>query len=139
MSEELNEDITSSNDAMDESYDSDTDTNDESFDESANDPDERIKALEEQNKKLFARAKKAEGFVQNSDGEWVKPEPKPEPQKVQNQKTIKQDPTPKVEDSDIDAKILRATKGYDDDAIDELRFIAERRHFYPCCYRIQTL
>ena len=29
-------------------------------------------ALEETNKKLFARAKTAEGFIQDSDGNWVK-------------------------------------------------------------------
>lgn len=31
-----------------------------------------IEALKEQNKKLYARAKKAEGFVLQSDGSWVK-------------------------------------------------------------------
>lgn len=36
--------------------------------------EERAQALEEQNKKLFARAKKAEGFIQDSNGNWVKRE-----------------------------------------------------------------
>lgn len=33
---------------------------------------EKIAALEDHNKKLFERAKKAEGFVKNSDGRWIK-------------------------------------------------------------------
>ena len=38
-----------------------------------------VEALKEQNKQLFARAKKAEGFTLK-EGKWVK-EPKPEPKK----------------------------------------------------------
>lgn len=39
----------------------------------------KLAALEESNKKLYARAKKAEGFIQDSDGSWVKKEaPKPQ-------------------------------------------------------------
>lgn len=38
---------------------------------------QKAKDLEEKNRQLFARAKKAEGFVLK-DGHWVKPEPKPE-------------------------------------------------------------
>jgi hypothetical protein len=36
-----------------------------------------VEALKEQNKKLFERAKKAEGFTKDENGEWVK-KPKPE-------------------------------------------------------------
>jgi hypothetical protein len=36
--------------------------------------EERLQKLEETNKKLFARAKTAEGFVQDSSGNWVKKE-----------------------------------------------------------------
>jgi len=39
--------------------------------------EEKLAALEEQNKKLYARAKKAEGFVQDDSGNWVKKEVKP--------------------------------------------------------------
>lgn len=39
--------------------------------------DEKLAALEEQNKKLYARAKTAEGFIQDSEGKWIKKE-KPE-------------------------------------------------------------
>jgi hypothetical protein len=41
---------------------------------------EEVEALKEQNKKLFARAKTAEGFIQDSNGNWVKKE---KPQKVE--------------------------------------------------------
>ncbi len=34
--------------------------------------EERASRLEEQNKKLYARMKKAEGFTQDADGNWVK-------------------------------------------------------------------
>lgn len=33
---------------------------------------EKVLALEEQNKKLFERAKKGEGFVKGADGKWTK-------------------------------------------------------------------
>lgn len=35
---------------------------------------EKFDKISEQNKQLFARAKKAEGFIQNDNGEWVKAE-----------------------------------------------------------------
>lgn len=58
---------------VDTSNDTETTVNDSSTAE------EKLLALEEQNKKLYARAKKAEGFVQDSSGNWVKKEaPKPQ-------------------------------------------------------------
>lgn len=39
---------------------------------------ETAKTLKSNNKKLYARTKKAEGFVQDKDGKWVKP-PKSDP------------------------------------------------------------
>lgn len=36
--------------------------------------EQKIVALEEQNKKLYARTKTAEGFIQDADGNWVKKE-----------------------------------------------------------------
>jgi len=42
-----------------------------------------VEALKEQNKRLFERAKKAEGFVKNEQGQWVKKpksQPKAEPE-----------------------------------------------------------
>lgn len=57
---------------VDTSNDTETTVNDSSTAE------EKLSALEEQNKKLYARAKKAEGFVQDSSGNWVKKEVKPQ-------------------------------------------------------------
>ena len=51
--------------------------NEEPSEESAQETSPEIEALKEQNKQLFARAKKAEGFTLK-DGKWVK-EPKLEP------------------------------------------------------------
>ena len=39
--------------------------------------EEKLAKLEEQNAKLFERAKKAEGFTRDSDGNWVKKEKPP--------------------------------------------------------------
>jgi hypothetical protein len=51
-----------------------TNVTDETVNESGNDAEAKIAALEEQNRKLFERAKKAEGFVKDSEGNWVKKE-----------------------------------------------------------------
>lgn len=45
--------------------------------------EDRVAQLEEQNRKLFERAKKAEGFVKDSEGNWVKKE-KPQTQNINN-------------------------------------------------------
>ena len=54
--------------------------------------EEKAERLEEQNRKLFERAKRAEGFVKQPDGTWVKAQPKP---------STLQTPTPKVDDEII--------------------------------------
>lgn len=58
--------------------------NNENFDSSKGESSEEVVALkeklqkiEEANRQLFERTKKAEGFEQK-DGKWIKPEPKPE-------------------------------------------------------------
>jgi len=45
------------------------------------DAEAKLKAMDEQNKKLYARAKKAEGFIQDADGKWIKKsvETRPDP------------------------------------------------------------
>lgn len=59
---------------------SDTDTNDTDNQGSAEEtPEERIARLEAQNKKLFNRAKEAEGY-KLVNGQWVKKESTPKPQ-----------------------------------------------------------
>lgn len=75
--------------------------------------EDKLLALEEQNKKLYARAKKAEGFVQDSDGNWFKKEaPKP-------QANISEKPEP-TKPSDIlkadEFKLYR--QGYSESEID---------------------
>jgi hypothetical protein len=69
--------------------------------------------LEETNKRLYARTKEAEGFVQDADGNWVKPE-KP-PQKI----ISKEEPTP-IKPLDIlrDEAFKLYREGYDEDEID---------------------
>ncbi len=61
--------------------------------------EEKNIALLEQNKKLFARAKKAEGFTQDSNGNWVK---KVKPQATTTDSTINNSkPTPYVIDDEV--------------------------------------
>ena len=58
---------------------------DETVSEITLDENSEVTTLKEQNRQLFARAKKAEGFEQDGDGKWVKaqkPEPKTEPKKL---------------------------------------------------------
>lgn len=66
--------------------DTSIDTTDDVTIDTTLDAEARAKALEEQNKKLFARAKKAEGFVQDSNGNWVKKE---KPQVITNKAETK--------------------------------------------------
>lgn len=77
-----------------------------------------VEALKEANRRLFARAKKAEGFILK-DGVWVKkdqPKAEAKPKSINRQSGI--------DEQSVDEKILRATKGYDDEAIEQLRAIA---------------
>lgn len=129
MADEVkDENINSQNDTSQE--DENTEVDDESTDiedESAEDESED-EDLKEKNKKLFYRAKKAEGFVQQPDGTWLrkfKPRlvPLEEADKPKHKSEIKKDPSPSEET--IDEKILRATKGYDDEAMAELKAIAK--------------
>ena len=75
-----NETVDSPNDAVDETEtdveetdveETDTDTNEGTQDEPVEGEDD-VARLKEQNKKLFERAKKAEGFVKDRNGNWVK-------------------------------------------------------------------
>lgn len=71
--------------------------------------------------KLHARAKKAE-----ADNKRLKAELSAKVESPVEAEALKsKDPVPPKDD--VDEKILRATKGYDDDAIEELKFIAERQ------------
>ncbi len=75
-----------------------------------NDAAEKLAALEEQNKKLYARAKTAEGFILDSDGSWVKKE-KPTPI---IEKTVTQKPSDILKADEF--KLYRM--GYDERQID---------------------
>mgnify|MGYP006368192623 CR=1 FL=1 len=68
-----------------------------------------VEALKEQNKKLFERAKKAEGFAKQPDGSWVKTE----------KKIIKEGSAPQTdlkEEVSTIAEFIR--EGYDRDDVD---------------------
>lgn len=75
MSEQDNVDLDTQN--QDKVDDTQSDTNNSTDNDSADEFDD-VEKLREQNKKLFERAKKAEGFVKDDSGNWVK-KPKPAP------------------------------------------------------------
>lgn len=80
------------------------------------------KELKEKNKMLFARAKKAEGFVLQ-DGKWVKPAPK-EVEKVKETKEVQ--PTQEfITKNEYQEGILRTSKNYTDEDISVLNVIAK--------------
>lgn len=64
-------------------------------------------ALASNNKQLYVRAKKAEGFEQNEEGNWVKvekPEPKKEPESPES-KVKNEDPKPQTSNEPDYAKL----------------------------------
>lgn len=78
-------------------------------------PTEDVETLKQLNKQLFARAKKAEGFVL-INGEWVKPE-KPAP---------KVEPKPEVLNNlGMSLKDIRALQDVHDDDVDEVTEFAK--------------
>ena len=102
--ENENENIDSPNDEKDDIKDDDIDALKEKF-----------QNLSETNKKLFARAKKAEGF-ELKDGEWVKkPEPKKDDSKEDKPEASKSD---ELNEGQI---ALLTVKGYDHE--DDISFI----------------
>lgn len=86
----------------------DTEPDDTSDDKDSDD----VEKLKEQNKKLFERAKKAEGFVQDKDGNWVKKEPKKPASPKQEKK--------EAELSAKDAIVLMKAEVDNDEDIDEV-------------------
>ena len=80
MTDTNNENLDSRNEELDEQEELENDT------EENQDDSERVAALEEKNRQLFARAKKAEGFVKK-DGKWLKPEPEEQTQEILEEQT----------------------------------------------------
>lgn len=101
MENDNNENIDSQNDTG-----LDTEQIDHSLDAEA-----KLAALEEQNKKLFARAKRAEGFTQLSDGSWVKKE---KPQTIIKEESQKLNPLDILRDDAF--KLYR--EGYEEEDIE---------------------
>ena len=111
MDEEIvNETVDSSND---------TEQTVETNEEVADTTSEDVEKLKELNRKLFVRAKTAEGFVLK-DGHWVKKaQPKPEV------KTNEVQPSNYVTKSEYEEGLLRTSKGYSDEDISVLSVIAK--------------
>lgn len=112
MSDELNEELDSQNQDV-----QDTEITEEIEETDAESADEDQPKHTEAEMKLFARAKKAEAEARRLKAELK--------QKQEEKQSIKSDPQPKDTSVEIDEKILRSTKGYDDDAIEKLKSIAK--------------
>jgi len=104
------------NEDLDSSTQTD-DGNDKGQDDSVVETDDVAK-LKEQNTRLFERAKRAEGFVKQDDGKWIK-KPKPVEQPKPETKQTNSPPT-------TDADELRLiAKGLSDEEIDQAKIIAK--------------
>jgi hypothetical protein len=121
MADEVIEDLDSLNETTEEVE------NTESIEETTADVDtedtsalkQELARKEESRQILYKRAKEAEAEVRRL---------KAEPPKAEAQNSSTKDSALQRNESPdaVDEKILRATKGYDDEAIAELKFIAER-------------
>ena len=80
------ENTDSSNGAENQDADKDLDLDLESEENKNLSEEDKLKKLTETNKKLFERAKKAEGFEKQADGTWAKKQPKPKPEPLQTTK-----------------------------------------------------
>lgn len=89
--ENNNENANSQNGTENQDADKDLDLDLESEENKNLSEEDKVKKLTDTNKKLFERAKKAEGFEKQADGTWVKKQPKPDPKPL---------PTKKVEHDD---------------------------------------
>lgn len=131
MSHQDNEDLDSSNQTStrddNSSVDDDFSYDDKSPDDTKTDDDtslsleelkKKLEETEKVNKRLFERAKKAEGFEKQPDGSWVKK--KPESKQGNNQSTIN---TPQTT-SAIAEELRLIAKGLSDEEISEAKSIA---------------
>jgi len=88
--------------------------------------DEDVETLKENNRKLFARAKKAEGFVQDKEGNWVK-KPKTAPKPADNASGGDGKNQPPAENSDpfFNDELRLTARGFSDEEIAKARVIAK--------------
>lgn len=110
MADEVTEVIASQNDT-------DTTANEPEVSTEGMSLEEKLAHSEEQRKKLFERAKKAEGFTKQADGSWVK-KPKPQEAPKPEAQTIN---TPNA-DADELKLIARGTR---DEVIEQAKVIAK--------------
>lgn len=76
--------------------------------------------LKENNRKLFARAKKAEGWTQDKDGNWVKTEKKADPKPKSEEKPAGDDNNRDQSDPSVTSFVSRlAAKDVPDDEIED--------------------
>lgn len=122
MSEVHNEGIDSPNDdempeedpsVKDQDIEEGDDIPDDDPDDNSGDDSDDVKKLKEQNKKLFERAKKAEGFVKDKDGNWVKKAKPALQQKTQSESS-------KIEITPLDTIALMEAKVTDADDINDV-------------------
>jgi len=78
------------------------------------DAETRAQQLAEQNKKLYARAKRAEGFMQDANGNWVKKQRPSEKQEIIRKEETQVKPLDILRDDAF--KLYR--EGYDEEDID---------------------
>lgn len=102
MDDQNNETIDSSNDTQD---------NGDTILDASLATEEKLAKLEEANKKLYERAKKAEGFIQDADGKWVK-------KQVQQRQNISEEKVTKPSDILRSEEFRLHREGYNEDEIE---------------------
>lgn len=119
MPEEHNENIDSQNDEevteenfqkefTEETHSTNEDDSSDDSHEDSVDESEEVEKLKEQNKKLFERAKKAEGYVKDENGNWVKKESKSTSNSKPEPKAQKIEITPMDTIALMDAKVTNS-------------------------------
>ncbi len=121
MANDTNDENANSQNGADEVV-TDTTGTDDNADDTQSGAEPTVAELLEKNKKLFERAKKAEGFEKQPDGSWVK---KNKPQTAQNNNSQQSQQT-SPSSVDVDERILKAN-GMPDELLSQLKDVAALR------------
>jgi hypothetical protein len=118
MSEQDNEELDSKNETSEEDDNTEDIEEVEGADADETEDEDKPKYTETE-MKLYARTKKAEAEARKLKKQLAEKDEAAKPK-------IKTETKTQESSDSVDEKILRETKGYDDDAMDELKFIAAR-------------
>lgn len=105
MTNEKNADLTASNEELDEQVEELEKEEVVKEDDNLDVLKEKLEKVQEQNKKLFSRTKRAEGFVKDDSGKWVKKPVEQEKPEIKEAPATSQEIEDKKFDERLDAKL----------------------------------